>query len=388
MKTRALWLCRMIAGSYCFQRDASRSRRIATDPQSLRSLYATPSFAEFVTNEALLETLTTRLGVERPNELQAEALRADTSLDTLIVGQTGSGKTLTFLIPLLQDERTSLVLTPNQLLAAQHKSTACRLSENHHITFLSLRVFEEGSLAEDSVGFEAFQTVVLDEVDALVFEPNSDELTSFGQHLFDALPATFRLIMTTAYLTQPQQHALEARVPKMVAINEGRSPSSVLVPTLRQTFQYVSSLDQKPQKLLRICEKLASHKAVLLVFCSEPLTVQKFLRDGLSLVNVMTLHRDMTEEQQMEILVDLHHLPTKQSTVLLCTEIAARGLDIPDVRHMVLYDVPTSTSAFIHQVGRTARGGRDGHVTCIVTAQEGMRFTHLHGLHDASKLVF
>ena len=75
--------------------------------------------------------------------------------------------------------------------------------------------------------------------------------------------------------------------------------------------------------------------------------------------------------------------------LLVCTSLAARGLDIPGLRHVVLYDVPTDVTRFVHSAGRTARRGRPGVVTCLVrNANDVGRYKRLHALCDAPKLEF
>ena len=73
--------------------------------------------------------------------------------------------------------------------------------------------------------------------------------------------------------------------------------------------------------------------------------------------------------------------------VLVCTDVAARGLDLPRVRHVVLYDVPTDVAKFVHSIGRTARAGRTGRLTALCRGGAGS-FKHLHALKNAAALEF
>jgi superfamily II DNA/RNA helicase len=402
-----LWFV-LLKGSDGFQPRpvASQAIGLARSPSPLGS-----SFAEFV-GEEMAVVVATRLGATAPNALQRAALSADPSRHTLVVGQTGCGKTLTFMLPLLVStkQQNALVVTPNDLLAAQHSATAGLLStdqQRHSISFLSIDVLQsklDASVEGSALGL-AVETIVLDEVDAIIFEPDTAILTAFGQRLMDVVLATaasasasLRLFMTTAYLTQSQAQVLRTLVPDLQTIDEGQpSPTSVLVPTLRQSFQYVSHVNDKPKKLVRLCQKQSASDGVTLVFCAGRDVAEMlltFLRREMDRpsADVLMLHGLMDIEQQTSIVNRLRQLDTgrqqTRSVVLICTDIGARGLDIPNVQHVVLFDVPHSVSAFVHQVGRTARRGCDGLVTCLVTAQEGMRYTHLHALHDASKLTF
>lgn len=79
----------------------------------------------------------------------------------------------------------------------------------------------------------------------------------------------------------------------------------------------------------------------------------------------------------------------RRTSLLVCTGMAARGLDLSDLRHVILFDVPTDVAGYVHSAGRTARRGRDGLVTCLVEshAQAG-QFRQLHALQQAPRLQF
>ena len=104
----------------------------------------------------------------------------------------------------------------------------------------------------------------------------------------------------------------------------------------------------------------------------------------------LLLHDQMDENDRNQVLKTLREAGGTKQLTLLCTDLAARGLDVENVRHVILYDVPADLSAFVHQAGRTARRGTQGLLTCLVKTQsnEMGRYTKLHTLKDAQKLNF
>ena len=212
-----------------------------------------------------------------------------------------------------------------------------------------------------------------------------------------------KVLMTTAYLTPAQNEKLGELFSTLIVANEGMSPSCVMVPTLQRTFHYISSAAQKPTKLVRTLKQSSrkddeDDKRVTMVFCNgndRVFELERFLereqhQGTLSQrTEIVSLNDDLDVEEQRAIFSRLNHPTGSAPTVLLCTDLAARGLDIPNVFHVILYDVPRSTSAFLHQVGRTARRGNEGLVTGFMTSGGKLSlYTHLHALQDASRLSF
>ena len=111
-------------------------------------------------------------------------------------------------------------------------------------------------------------------------------------------------------------------------------------------------------------------------------------------------HEELDSQNIQTILGDLRqqHMGSSSTTItkqtdpvrmIVCTDLAARGLDVPNIRHVILYDVPTTVSSFVHQVGRTARKGQNGVLTSLVHTANGgdaQKYTHLHALKGASDL--
>merc|ERR1712070_141765 len=141
-----------------------------------------------------------------------------------------------------------------------------------------------------------------------------------------------------------------------------------------------------------------------IIFCkdeNEVEVVHSFVKSNEPLGNAFApekLHVDMPSEERTTSL--LRFRTNENDCLMLVThEIAARGLDCPSVRHVVLFDTPTDVTAFVHRAGRTARAGEEGVVTCLVQGGGGLnsfaesggsfgQHKNLHALLDAPKLTF
>lgn len=100
----------------------------------------------------------------------------------------------------------------------------------------------------------------------------------------------------------------------------------------------------------------------------------------------LKLHQELSEEERASALAAFR---AGESRLLVATDVAARGLDVPSVRHVVLFDMPDDIAAFVHRAGRTARAGEGGVVTCLVRGGAAFgKYKALHALQDAPKLEF
>ena len=97
------------------------------------------------------------------------------------------------------------------------------------------------------------------------------------------------------------------------------------------------------------------------------------------------LHEELLEEDRQRAIASF--TAAGAGAVVVCTTLAARGLDFPQVRHVVLYDMPSDVAGYLHSAGRTARQGREGVVSCLVRSRaEAGRFTRLHALQHAAQV--
>ena len=357
-------------------------------------------------SRSLKDALNDQLAIHAPNVIQAEAIEsAFQGDDVVVIGQTGSGKTMAFLLPILQvlqqDEKARcLVLAPNDLLVQQHIHVAQKLDPHHsnRIIFQTPETFlAESEFSTSDVNY--YDLVALDEVDAILYGGDDDsEMTSKGlqivNRLQDATPK--QGILTTAYLSPAHEKSLLDRdFPNVTVVRDStQGQQGWMVPTLRQVYKYFST--NKALMLQRVLENSQNDSFLkegsTIAFCGSTETAQEVfdsIPESLHSTKLL-LHDGMTVMDRRHVLGQLQNVAPQTTITLVCTDLAARGLDIENVRHVILYDVPADLSAFVHQAGRTARRGKQGLLTCLVKTQssEMGRYTKLHTLKDATKLSF
>jgi superfamily II DNA/RNA helicase len=172
-----------------------------------------------------------------------------------------------------------------------------------------------------------------------------------------------------------------------------RRDQGVLVPTLRQVFHYFRG--DKDEKLLKLLvdQRGGGGGGGTLIFCAERRTaehVHEMLAAVLPALTAPIVLHDETPAADRAAALDAFR--DGSSELLVATMFAARGLDFPNLRHVCMYDLPEDVTAFIHCVGRTARRGRSGVVSCLVKSQADVnaygRFQGHHALPDAQPLSF
>ena len=400
-----------------------------------RSYSAVRRFGSLVRAE-LAYVLRTRLDVSKPNTVQSQVLPLATSgCDVLCVAQTGSGKTLAFLLPLLErlcapstanstSRRDALIIVPTRELAAQHEEIAKTIigglqhpprvvsccsnallepnvnSETHRAleqdvgTLIiskadhALRYFRSGSL--DPARLFA---VAIDEADAVLCGgPYDEALSRRGEALLNAVEATGippQYLLATAILSTAHETALSARFSSATRVPMQSSRGAkmgTLVPSLRQRFYYTSG--NKERHLIRVLLNAQRDPwlagGTTLVFCRRSDHTERLLAlisSSLIESRPRALHEHMADDERLASISALRDNTTR---LLVCTDVAARGLDLPSIRHVILYDMPVDVAGFVHSAGRTARQGREGMVSCLVESHvEAKRFHELHSLQKA-----
>jgi len=317
---------------------------------------------------------------------------------------------MSFLLPILHRlNKTSssispgpfaIVIGPTSELLAQHSRIASKLMApvSDRILFRTPQQILDPDVTDEK-DLANIDVVAIDEVDAVLCGSEFNDTTPERSiELLDRLPYQAQLILTTAHLTRAHTQIICRLFPDIKTIRQSSSSQRVLVPTLRQVFHYFSgNMTAKLEKLKNIIEK--SEKQATIVFCqdeNEVETVHQFLVSCLALRDTFApekLHADLSSEERSSAL-SLFCNNDDDCQMLVTHEIAARGLDCPYVRHVILFDTPTDVTAFVHRAGRTARAGEEGVVTCLVQAGGASSLgsfgehNNLHALLDAPKLTF
>ncbi|HEX6096588.1 MAG TPA: DEAD/DEAH box helicase [Thermoanaerobaculia bacterium] len=347
------------------------------------------TFAELGLRPEIVEVLTS-LGYEAPTPIQEKTIPLlIAGRDVIGQAQTGTGKTAAFALPILEKidpklRRTqALVLTPTRELAMQvAEAVHSYAAKMDHVTVIpvyggapivpQLKRLERGAhvvvgtpgrlidhLDRGSLDLSNIRVVVLDEADEMLKMGFIDDM----EKILGALPAErqtalFSATMQDEVLRIAKRHQ---RDPERVEIEHHK----VNAPAIEQRFLNVSE-GQKLEVLTQILE-LEPAEAVLVFRRTKTGSAdlaEKLEARGFAAV---AMHGDMSQPLREAV---IRRLRAGQVEIVVATDVAARGLDVEQIEHVVNYDVPYDVEAYVHRIGRTGRAGRKGVATMFITPRE------------------
>ena len=359
---------------------------------------------------ALLDTLAS-LGYEEPTPIQREAIPPLLAgRDLLGQAGTGTGKTAAFALPLLQrlhdgrsvDDETrrprALILVPTRELAMQVAEAVHRYGHSAFGTCVvpvyggqamqqQLRALRRGvdvvvatpgraldHIRRRSMDLSDARYVVLDEADEMLDMGFAEDLEA----ILDALPEERQTALLSATIAPRVASIAERHLKDPVRVKIHREKAAAgEVPRVRQTA-YVVAREHKLAALGRVLD--IEDPASAIVFCRTRGEVDQ-LSESLSAhgYRAAALHGGLTQEQRDRVMRRF-----REGTVelLIATDVAARGLDIENVSHVVNYDVPMSPDAYVHRIGRTGRAGRAG---AAITFAEPRERRYLRNIEQLTK---
>ena len=345
------------------------------------------TFAGMQKTEYSIEKILSSLKIDALNEMQLAALEASKKdNDLILLSATGSGKTLAFLLPLIgmipQNGKTTqaLIVVPSRELALQIESVFKSLNTGLKVTCCyggHLRETEENNLVEPpalligtpgrlsdhirrgNITVGDIKTLVLDEFDKSL-ELGFHEEMSF---IIQSLSNLSKRILTSA--TESSEVPAFIGVTSPIRLNyliEGTTDPSLTIQTLR------SDGKDKLNTLFQLICFLGNRS--MIIFCNHREAVERTsnsLKDK-GIVNVF-YHGAMEQQERDAALCKFRN---GTANVLVTTDLASRGLDIPNIRYIIHYHLPLSEAIFIHRNGRTARMEASGTAIFILGPEEQM----------------
>jgi ATP-dependent RNA helicase DeaD len=350
-------------------------------------------------SDTLIATLTA-LGYEEPTPVQREAIPLMLARrDVLAQAATGTGKTAAFALPIIQllvgdsavgarsKERPAstvraMVLVPTRELAMQVSEAIHRYARGTGLCVVPLyggssmqqqiRSLERGAdvvvatpgraldhLRRKTMNLDAVRVLVLDEADEMLDMGFADDIETILNETPDTRQtALFSATMPVRILKIAERHLQK---PRRLAIAREKTAAGKM-PRVRQVA-YIVRRSQKPAALDRILEM--EHPASAIVFCRTRLEVDT-LTETLNAhgYRAEALHGGMEQRQRDAV---MNRVRSGKADLLIATDVAARGLDIEQITHIVNYDVPAAPESYVHRIGRTGRAGRGG--TAITLAE-------------------
>src|SRR5580765_6497606 len=351
-------------------------------PSSFPELGLRPQLADVVS----------ALGYEEPTPIQREAIPLLLAgRDLLGQAETGTGKTAAFALPMLQviidagpplRQTCGLVLVPTRELAMQVAEAVHKYAKGIGLTVLPLyggapmhqqiSGLQRGAhvvvatpgraldhMRRKTLRLDALRVLVLDEADEMLDMGFADDLDAILQ----ATPASrqtalFSATMPARILAIAGRHL---KNPSRVTIAREKTAAGK-VPRVRQVA-YIVARAHKPATLARILDM--EDPVATLVFCRTRMEVETLVETfNAHGHRSEALHGGMEQRQRDRV---MRLFRSKKADVLIATDVAARGLDIEHLSHVVNYDVPASPEVYLHRIGRTGRAGRAG--TAITFAE-------------------
>ncbi|MEO3930814.1 DEAD/DEAH box helicase [Micromonosporaceae bacterium B7E4] len=351
------------------------------------------TFADLGLRTELLDALGT-LGYEEPTAIQRTAIPPLLAgRDLLGQAATGTGKTAAFALPLLhrlQDGPRSgapaaLILVPTRELAVQVSEAIHRYGRDLGVRVLpiyggqpiarQLRALDGGvdvvvatpgraldHIARDTLRLEGLGTVVLDEADEMLDMGFAEDIEAILQHV----PEQRQTVLFSATMPARIDGMARQYLRDPARIEIGRQPTPTgTAPLVRQTA-YVVARAHKPAALGRVLDVEAPTAAI--VFCRSREEVDRLTEtmNGRG-YRAEALHGGMTQEQRDRV---MGRLRAGTADLLVATDVAARGLDIEQLTHVVNYDVPSAPESYVHRIGRVGRAGRQGVAITLAEPRE------------------
>ena len=336
-----------------------------------------------------IDKILKKLRISELNEMQQHAAEAIlcSDGDVVLLSPTGTGKTLAYLLPLIQqldatsDDVQALVVVPGRELALQSdtvlrdmgsgiRSASCyggraTMDEHRKLKEVNPQIIFgtpgrlNDHLDKENINRYHIRWLVIDEFDKCLAMGFHQEM----QKLIKSLPALQRRILLSA--TNAEQ------IPQFV--NMAKKGTLVdFLPEEEQTSERVTLYEVKsPQK-----DKLETLRNLLLGFGNESSIVFLNYRDSVERVNnylteqgfVTSFFHGGLEQKQRE--AALYRFSNGSANVLVATDLASRGLDIPDIQNIIHYHMPESEEGYVHRVGRTARWDKQGRAFFITGPEE------------------
>lgn len=343
-------------------------------------------------NQGLLKILE-EIGFKEPTEIQDKVIPlALAGKDVIGKSATGSGKTLAFGAPIIQkairgNGLKALILAPTRELTEQVSKSLLLFSRYKDLKVVSvyggisinlqIKNLREADIvvgtpgrlldhiSRGTIDLSRIKILVLDEADRMLDMGFFKDVTKIIGYcpktrqtlLFSATISREIIEISNRYMNHPIEVSAESYV----------DPSK-----LEQVFYDVSS-KEKFSLLVHLLKE--EHSKLVMVFCNTKRNT-RFLGSNLQRhgFDALALHGDLNQNQRNRI---LEHFHKSEKFILVCTDVAARGLDIKNVSHVYNYDSPKTSDEYIHRVGRTARAGKEGKAITILSERDYENFNRV-----------
>jgi ATP-dependent RNA helicase DeaD len=339
-----------------------------------------------------------KINISTPTPIQAKAIPLLLeNKDILASAQTGTGKTIAYLLPILQglkasETATALILVPTRELATQVKDSILNILGRESGIFTAVLIGGEpmprqfsqlkrrpriivatpgrlnDHLQRGSVKLNTTRYLVLDETDRMLDMGFAEQLETIIQHLpksrqtmmFSATMPGNMMKLAANYLNDPQRIAVGVENQAVAKIKQDMIRTS------------------QNEKLPLLLKELDQREGSVIIFVKTKIGAEK-LTDQLRNENhsVDTIHGDLKQTHRTRVIQAFRN---RKNRIMVATDVAARGLDVPHIEHVINFDLPQCPEDYIHRIGRTGRAGAEGSALCFVAPNETGKWNAIHRL--------
>ena len=345
------------------------------------------NFGELKVSRKIAQALA-EMGFEEPTPIQAQAVPLLLEgKDIIGQAQTGTGKTAAFGIPIVENVVTragvqALVVTPTRELAIQVAEEISRIGRHRRVRTLpiyggqsidrQIRALHQGvqvvigtpgrlldHLRRRTLDLSRVRMVVLDEADEMLDMGFIEDVES----ILKDTPESRQTLLFSATMPREVQELARRylKEPEFVTVSRG----SITVPQIDQVY-YETRERSKVETMARLMDSQIISKAI--VFCRTKRGVDdlvaKLEARGYP---VAGLHGDLSQYQRNQV---MRRFKNNQVEVLVATDVAARGLDIENISHVINYDLPQDVEFYVHRIGRTGRAGKAGVAVSLISPRD------------------
>jgi superfamily II DNA/RNA helicase len=358
------------------------------------------NFESFKLPEFLNNSLK-KMNIKQPTPIQEKAIPwALEGTDILANAPTGTGKTIAYLLPLLtklneNNDTTALILVPTRELAAQIQVAARTLANNTMGVTLLIggeSIFKQilalrkkprivigtpgriiDHLRRKTLNLTPTKFLVLDETDRMLDMGFTEDL----QHIVQKLPEVRQTLMFSATIP-PSIKTLSStylKNPQHISVGSTTQP----VQKIKQETLEIKSSD----KFTCLIKELDNRQGSVIIFVktkhsadrlADKLTEKKHEADA--------IHGDLKQRKRDQVIKNFRNLKKR---IMVATDVAARGLDIPHIMHVINYDLPQCPEDYIHRIGRTGRAGMEGFALSFISPDETHKWKRIYNLIHLGK---
>lgn len=348
-------------------------------------------FEELITNQSLVDTLT-QLGYVKATAIQEKLIPTMLrGTDVLAVAPTGSGKTEAFAIPIIsaymettaENRKQTLILSPTRELAIQTTDRIQKIGKNHHVACISIyggATYEKQAMAlaqnpavivatpgrlldlynQQIITFDSIQTLIIDEIDQMLELGFLHDVNS----IITPIPTSAQRVFVSATVPEAIEKMAKKQLRNMTYIQISEAQKKIT-----EHLLFVDKADKKDLILF-----LQTHFGIeqAIVFTRTTHGVDRIVKH-LTANGIQTagLYGDKSQVTRESIVQDFRD---KKFNILVATDVATRGLDIPNLSAVINYELPETAANYQHRIGRTGR------------TQAGIAFTFCDG-EDNAKLI-